>query len=170
MSIQVTKKAFEQAMQKAKNLQGKVREASKKTEAVVMSVVETGVTYGVAGAFGYLDGRYGGSEFMGAPGDLLAGGLFHMAGYFGLGGETTTRFLHAAGNGAVSNHAHNLGASMGRVHAVKSKELNPKTGLRKDQPGFVPPSDDEVKAVISGNASGSRLLSDSEMRAFANGA
>jgi len=167
MALQVTKKAFESAMQRAKNLQSKVKEASKKTEEIVMSAVETGITTGTAAGFGFVDGRWGGAEVMGMSGDLLAGGLLHTAGFFELGGPTVARFLHAAGNGAMANYGHNMGASLGRVAAVKAKELNPKTGLRKGDTGFVPPTDDEVKSLVSGNGSGSRGLTDSEIGQFA---
>lgn len=167
MPLQITKSKVESLMKRADALQAKVKTASKKTEEIVMSLVETGVTYGSAGAFGYLDGRFGGAEVFGMPGDLLAAGLLHVAGYLEVGGASTSRFFHAAGNGAAANHAHNLGASVGRIQAIRAKELNPITGKRKGQTGFVAPTDEEIKSVVSGD--GQRMLTDSEMGAFARG-
>lgn len=168
MPLQVTKSKVEALMKKADSLQTKVRNANKKAESIVMQFVQSSVTYGAAFGFGFLDGRFGGAEVFGMPGSLLFGALAHGAAFFGLGGDSASKFLHAAGDGALAHHGGALGASVGRVMAVKAKELNPVTGKRKGAAGFVPPSDDEVKAAVGGGTSGQRMLTDSDMRAFAS--
>lgn len=170
MPLQVTKSKFESLMKRAENLQSKVKHANKKAEEVIMQFVETGVTYGAAFGFGWMDGRFGGSEIGGMPGALLFGFGAHGAAFFELGGPTASKFLRAAGNGALANHGSNLGASVGRVMAVKAKELNPTTGLRKGAAGFTEPTDDQVKAAVGGDSRGQRMLTDREMRAFAGAA
>ncbi len=167
MALQVSKAKVESLMKKADHLQTKVRAANKKAEALIMQFVETGVTYGAAFSFGFLDGRFGGAEIGGMPGALLFGALATGASFLELGGPTASKFLQAAGNGALANHGTNLGASVGRVMAVKAKELNPTSGKRKGDAGFVAPTDDQVKAAIGGSSTGQRMLTDAEMRQFA---
>jgi hypothetical protein len=169
MPIQVTKSKVEALMKRADSLQSKVKSANKKAEQLVMQFVETGITYGASFGFGFLDGRFGGAEIGGMPGALLFGALTHGAAFFDLGGPQTAKFLHAAGNGALANHAASLGGSMGRVMAIKAKELNPTTGKRKGDAEFTAPTDEQVKSAVGGaSSSGARMLSDAEVRAFAN--
>lgn len=165
MALQVTKSKVEQLMKKADSLQDKVKRASKKAETIANRFIEMGVSGAAAGSCGYLDGRYGGAELAGLPAPLIVAGLGTVSGLMGLGGAAS-RYFSAAGQGGSDYYLGSLGASIGRTHAIKAKDLNPVTGKRKGQDGFVAPTDDEVKAaLIHGN--GTRMLSDAEMRGFA---
>lgn len=138
-------------------------EAQKAVGTILRSTVVSGASF----FFGGLEGRFGGVEIVGVPMSLLAATAAHGLGFMGIGGELT----HAFGDGAFGSYATNLGFSTGRTMAIKADEFNPKTGLRKGQPGFAPLSQDEKKAIglISGET-GSRGLSQAEQRAMAQNA
>ena len=168
MPLQISRAEAHGMMKRLEGLQGRLKGVREKTEKTVETVMRTMVTSATSGAFGFTDGRWGGMEVFGIPGALLASGLAHGVAFMGLAGVKGAPHLHAAGDGALANYTSNLGFSFGKVMAIRAKELNPKTGIRKGQPGFVAPTDEEIKAfVISGDSTGARLLSDAHMREMA---
>lgn len=138
-------------------------EAQKHVGTILRSTVVSGSSF----FFGGLEGRFGGVELVGVPLSLIAASLAHGLGFMGIGGDLT----HAFGDGAFGSYANNLGFSTGRTMAIKADEFNPKTGLRKGQPGFAPLSGDEKRAIglISGET-GSRGMTGAENAAMARNA
>jgi hypothetical protein len=79
-----------------------------------MKLIETGEILTSAFAFGLIDGRWGGIEFLGMPLPLIGG--------------IASDHMHALGNGAGAAYFNGLGQGLGAKMAVDAqKALAPKT-------------------------------------------
>lgn len=87
--------------------------ALKRTKEHMNEIVEDAVAAfemaSTAFAFGVVNGRWGGVEFIGLPVDLWAGGAAHLLAFAGI----APKHLHAVGNGAIGSYVYTLGRGIG---------------------------------------------------------
>jgi hypothetical protein len=96
-----------------------------KAEEQSMKLIETGEILTSAFAFGLIDGRWGGIEFLGMPLPLIGAIGFHLIGFGGIASD----HMHALGNGAGAAYFNGLGQGLGAKMAMEAQKalVAPKT-------------------------------------------
>jgi hypothetical protein len=116
------------ARDRAKETARRFKERYGKKIAIGFHAAETG---GVAYAFGFLNGRFGGEEnemSIGGvvPVDLVAAGLLHGVAFFGGLDESDAPHVHALGNGALAACGYRYGSRLGERMAVEAGAKAPR--------------------------------------------
>lgn len=121
MALQISKASLVKAHDRAQSLQKRLANVRKQAEHTVEKVLRTAETGGMAFGLGFANGRYGSTEIMGMPIELLLGAGLNIAGYLGIAGKHSDH-LNALGDGALAAYGTILGVQVG-------SELRTKAGL-----------------------------------------
>jgi hypothetical protein len=129
MAIQISKASLTRAHERATSLQNRLSKVRKQAEHTVEKVLRTAETGGMAFGLGFVNGRYGSTEVMGMPIELLIGASLNVAGYLGLAGKHSDH-LNNLGDGALAAYGTVLGVQVGTQMKQKAQgQLAPgKTG------------------------------------------
>ena len=119
MALQISKASLVKAHERAGSLQKRLQSVKKQAEHTVEKVLRTAETGGMAFGFGLMNGRYGSTEVMGMPVELLTGAALNIAGYLGLAGKHSDH-LNNLGDGALAAYLTILGAQTGANMKAKA--------------------------------------------------
>lgn len=102
---------------RARNANMRARQQLEMAEAQIQTITNTVVQSlevgGTAFGWGLVGGRYGGTEFLGLPGDLAAAIALHASAFF-VDDEMTAEHLHNFGDGSLAAFGHTMGLGIGR--------------------------------------------------------
>lgn len=115
--IAITKADATRYLQRAQSATAALKRTREHMTEVVEDAVAAFEMASTAFAFGIVNGRWGGVEFIGLPVDLWAGVGAHILGFAGI----APTHLHAIGNGAIGSYVYTLGAGIGREMREKAK-------------------------------------------------
>ncbi len=119
MAIQISKASLTRAQERVGSLTKKLQTVRKQAEHTVEKVLRTAETGGMAFGLGYVNGRYGSTEVMGMPIELLLGAGLNIAGYIGLAGKHSDH-LNNLGDGALAAYGTVLGVQVGTQMKAKA--------------------------------------------------
>lgn len=112
-ALQLSKNDVQALVKRAESLQKRVEKVKEKADTVVETGVRSAIVAGTAFACGVAQGKFGGIEVLGVPGELLLGVGGHLAGFMGLGGSKTNGVLHSVADGALAAWAATMGRGVG---------------------------------------------------------
>jgi hypothetical protein len=119
--LSITREQAERLLKESHRAKAMVKRAKETAHATIKTVVDTTEVGGAAFAFGVINGRMGGVEFVGMPLDLVAALALHGMGFL-LDGEYSEH-LHNFGNGALATYLATMGSSIGHEMAVKAGKV-----------------------------------------------
>lgn len=126
MAMKVSKKELQGWRAKAQRLQKRLKNASKKADRVVETMVHTAEVSSAAFIAGVVQGKTGGVEVLGVPMDLgLAAGL-HVLAFAGVGGRMSSH-LHGFGDGFLAAFLATTGRGVGQAWAAKAAATKTKS-------------------------------------------
>lgn len=142
MAIVVSKASLTKAQDRISSLQKRFTNVKKQAEHTVEKVLRTAETGGMAFGLGVANGRYGSTEVMGMPVELLLGAGLNVAGYLGLAGKHSDH-LNNLGDGALAAYLTVLGVQVGaQLKAKATGQITKGEGL----------SDAEIAAAMAQGA------------------
>ena len=124
MAFNINKTQLVAAAKHAEAMTSRAKKVMAKAETVVKETVGALEVGGAAFAFGMIDGRYGGVEFLHVPLPLLASATSHLMAFMGIGGQYSSH-LHQLGNGALAAYLTTAGRGAGL--AWRDKAMKPLT-------------------------------------------
>lgn len=120
-----TKEEIESLRQKASSALKRGRDATAAAlatvEASTRTVVQSGTVGGTAFGWGLVSGRYGGTEILGLPGDLVSAVGFHAVAMFTA--EDVSEHLHNVGDGSLAAYGHTMGLGIGARWKREAEQL-----------------------------------------------
>jgi hypothetical protein len=149
MAMKLTANDLQRAATRAESMRNRLTNLKKRTEKVAERAVHTVEVGTSAFAFGLLQGKTGGLEFVGVPAELIAGAGLHIAGFLGLGGKMSSH-LHGFGDGALASYLTTMGRGVGLQWAAKAA-TTPTPG--KDKGTGILENRDSLRSIGRGAAS-----------------
>lgn len=119
--LSITREQAERLLKESHRAKAMVKRTKEMAHATVKTAVDTVEVGGAAFAFGVINGRMGGVEFVGMPLDLVAALACHGFAFL-LDGEYAEH-LHNFGNGALATYLATMGASVGHEMAMKAGKV-----------------------------------------------
>lgn len=119
MALQISKASLVKAHSRAESFQKRLATVRKQAEHTVEKVLRTAETGGMAFGLGFANGRYGTTEVMGMPIELLLGAGLNIAGYLGVAGKHSDH-LNNLGDGALAAYGTILGVQVGTEMKAKA--------------------------------------------------
>ena len=120
-----TKEEIDDLRTKAKSALKRGREATSAAlatvEASTRTVMQSATVGGTAFGWGLVSGRYGGTEILGLPGDLVAAIALHGTAMFTA--EDVSETLHNFGDGSLAAYGHTMGLGIGARWKQEAAQL-----------------------------------------------
>lgn len=120
-AIQVSRHHLARMASHAASLKRRLHSVSGKAEKAFDTGMTAAVTVGTAAALGYMHGRHGAVEVLGAPIELVGGVVLTGAALFGVGGKFH-RQMAAAGNGALAVYGYAMAKGAGLNMKSKAED------------------------------------------------
>lgn len=115
-NVKITRENIDSAIAKAKRASATLARQREKTEELVERGVASSVTAMTAFTFGVVNGRFGPTEVVGVPAEVLFAGAAHLAGISGIAPSA----MHAAADGATAIFMGQLGYGFGEQMRAKA--------------------------------------------------